>query len=291
MAVERMFLAITRPDGACKITDNVKHKTVHHIHTTPSQPVAVKPRRLSRDRLNAAKKEFESMLRLGICRPSESSWASPYHMVHKKDVVLSSSARTKAPLNDLLKNNIKGKKLIAWNDTADAAEMVYGEPLRLPGEFLASTSTRDIDDSANFIRELRQHFQAIRPVSGTRHGKRKLFVFKDLATASHVFVKHDASGGPLQLPYEVVSRAEKHFTLAMRGRNVPVSIDRLKPAYIIPEDIAAPEDNLDGDDTFIPTTPGDDQAPLQQEPSSPPACRTRSGRRVRFTKRYQAGFS
>ncbi|XP_074042701.1 uncharacterized protein [Leptinotarsa decemlineata] len=185
----------------------------------------------------------------------------------------------------------------AWKEDlqATAAEMVYVEPLRLPGEFLASTSTRDIDDAADFIRELRQHFQALRPVSGTRHGERKLFVFKDLATASHVFVRHDASGGPLQLPndgpYEVVSRAKKHFTFAMRGRNVPVSSDRLKPAYIIPEDIAAPVDDLDDDETFIPTIPGDNQAPLQQEPASPPAFRTRSGRRVRFTESYQAGFN
>nr|XP_023027063.1 uncharacterized protein LOC111515059 [Leptinotarsa decemlineata] len=78
----QQFLAITRPDGACKVTDNVKHKTVHHIHTTPGQPVAAKPRCLPWDRLNAAK-EFESMLRLGVCRPSEGSWASPLHMVPK----------------------------------------------------------------------------------------------------------------------------------------------------------------------------------------------------------------
>nr|XP_023015222.1 uncharacterized protein LOC111504763 [Leptinotarsa decemlineata] len=115
----------------------------------------------------------------------------------------------------------------AWKEDlqATSAEMMYREPLRLPDEFLLTTSTGDIDDSADFTRELRQHFQALRPVSGTRHVERKLFVFKDLATASHVLVRHDASGGPLQLPYdgpyEVVSRAEKHFTLAMRGRNVP----------------------------------------------------------------------
>nr|XP_023020740.1 uncharacterized protein LOC111509260 [Leptinotarsa decemlineata] len=166
---------------------------------------------------------------------------------------------------------------------------------RLPGEFLASTSTRDIDDSADFIRELRQHFQARRPVSGTRLGERKFFVFKDLATASHVFVRYDATGGPLLLPYdgpyEVVSRTDKHFTLAMRGRNVPVSIDSLKPAYIIPEEFAEPEDDLDDDETFIPITPGDNQAPLQQEPASPSAFMKRSGRRVRFTERYQAGFN
>lgn len=52
---------------------------------TKGNPVFAKPRRLDPLRLNAAKREFEFLMRNGICRPSSSNWASPLHMVPKKD--------------------------------------------------------------------------------------------------------------------------------------------------------------------------------------------------------------
>lgn len=60
----------------------VKHTVVHHI-TTNGPPVFSRPRRLAADKLRHAKAEFDHMLQLGIVRPSESSWASPLHMVPK----------------------------------------------------------------------------------------------------------------------------------------------------------------------------------------------------------------
>lgn len=53
--------------------------------TTPGPPEASRPRRLAPDRLKAAKREFESMVRFGIARPSSSSWAAPLHMVPKSN--------------------------------------------------------------------------------------------------------------------------------------------------------------------------------------------------------------
>ena len=61
----------------------IKHQVTHHI-TTIGPPVFAHPRRLSPERLKAARKEFEHMLQLGIIHPSSSSWASPLHMVLKK---------------------------------------------------------------------------------------------------------------------------------------------------------------------------------------------------------------
>jgi len=43
-----------------------------------------KPRRLSPEKLSIAKKEFESMIEMGICGPSKSQWASPLQVVRKK---------------------------------------------------------------------------------------------------------------------------------------------------------------------------------------------------------------
>ncbi|XP_039313497.1 uncharacterized protein LOC120359571 [Solenopsis invicta] len=48
----------------------------HHIATS-GPPVAERPRRLAPDKLTATKAEFKRLMSLGICRPSNSSWASP----------------------------------------------------------------------------------------------------------------------------------------------------------------------------------------------------------------------
>lgn len=59
--------------------------SVEHRIITTGQPVFARPRRLSPEKLTAAKAEFDSLMKLGICRPSSSNWASPLHMVRKPD--------------------------------------------------------------------------------------------------------------------------------------------------------------------------------------------------------------
>lgn len=54
----------------------------HHIETK-GPPVYAVVRRLSTDRYKSAKKDFENMVKIGICRPSKSPWASALHIVSK----------------------------------------------------------------------------------------------------------------------------------------------------------------------------------------------------------------
>ena len=61
------------------------HSIVHHIRTTPGAPVTSRPLRLALDRLRIAKSEFQEMLRNGTARHSNNPWASPLHLVPKKE--------------------------------------------------------------------------------------------------------------------------------------------------------------------------------------------------------------
>lgn len=60
----------------------IQHNTTHFIETK-GLPVFAKARRLSPENLRIAKREFQLMIEQGVCRPSNSSWASPLHMVQK----------------------------------------------------------------------------------------------------------------------------------------------------------------------------------------------------------------
>lgn len=75
------FPSLTKPRNT---EQPVKHNVTHHIVTT-GPPVTARPRRLSSKRLQAARREFEHMLQLGIVRPSSSNHSSPLHMVPKDD--------------------------------------------------------------------------------------------------------------------------------------------------------------------------------------------------------------
>ncbi|XP_067209947.1 uncharacterized protein [Linepithema humile] len=75
------FVQITQEGNKPIVTDESTFR--HHI-VTQGPPVAGKARRLPPEKYKAAKEEFEYMLQRGICRPSNSPWASPLHMVKKK---------------------------------------------------------------------------------------------------------------------------------------------------------------------------------------------------------------
>ncbi|GFW39744.1 hypothetical protein TNCV_4522341 [Trichonephila clavipes] len=75
---------LTKPNLVNRV---VKHGVKHHIPTT-GQPVYSKARQLAPDKLKLAKQEFQFMLYNDIIRPSKSQWASPLHLVNKKDGTL-----------------------------------------------------------------------------------------------------------------------------------------------------------------------------------------------------------
>lgn len=66
---------------------NLKPKThcVTHCIETKGPPVYSKARRLSPEKLKVVKSQFETLLQQGVIRPSNSPYASPIHLVPKKN--------------------------------------------------------------------------------------------------------------------------------------------------------------------------------------------------------------
>ena len=164
-----------------------------------------------------------------------------------------------------------------------AAEMVYGVPLKLPGEFFRNSgATGEPHLQPDFVQQLRFQMRKLRPPSCTHRGSKDVFVQKDLLTTSHVFVRTDAVRKPLEQPYKgpfkVISRSDKFFVIDLGSRNDSISIDRLKPAFVLQDLPSEPS-------TAAPIT-AQAQNVSETVKTIKPQQITRSGRRVRFVERY-----
>ena len=119
------------------------------------------------------------------------------------------------------------------------AELMYGDPLRLPGEFFETTNNaRELSSTelSSFAGQLRDKMHRIRPPPTSHHAIRPSYVPRDLRTCKYVFVRIDAVMTPLQRPYQgpysVIERHPKYFVINFGNRTDSVSIDRLKPAMV-----------------------------------------------------------
>nr|XP_010779194.1 PREDICTED: uncharacterized protein LOC104953860 [Notothenia coriiceps] len=97
------------------------------------------------------------------------------------------------------------------------AEMVYGQPLRVPGEFLPKAAVPWSPTAQRvFLQDAAEAFVPVR-------------------SAGHVFIRHDAHRGPLQPPYDgpfrVLEQGDKHLVVDMGGKAETVSVDRVKAAH------------------------------------------------------------
>jgi len=75
---------------------------------------------------------------------------------------------------------------------ATSAELVYGEPLRLPGECFAATDpTSGPESQPDLLRRLQENISRLRPTPASRHTTPTSFVYKELKDCSHVFLRDD----------------------------------------------------------------------------------------------------
>lgn len=175
----------------------------------------------------------------------------------------------------------------AWKEdlSASTAELVYGEPLKLPGDFFEPIASKQIDYT-DFLDRFRLHMKKLQPTPVARHGSKKIFVFKDLSTVSHVFLRQDFVRKSLQPPYagpfRVIERNDKFFKIDIGGKIVTVSIDRLKPAYILMNEPG----NTKITPSAVPTIKDTIVAvPSPRQETKDPAV-SRSGRHIRLPSKF-----
>ncbi|KAK2577595.1 hypothetical protein KPH14_012706 [Odynerus spinipes] len=128
------------------------------------------------------------------------------------------------------------------------AELLYGTPLRVPGEFF-----EDVDYTVELemvVQEFCNRARKVRAQPTTHYTRRNSFVHQSLQHASHVFVRDDAQRKPLQQPYTgphkiVERRNERVFVVQMDRKDIVVSTERLKPAYLPADDTPPEEETLE----------------------------------------------
>lgn len=184
----------------------------------------------------------------------------------------------------------------AHKDDLDAspAEMIYGTTIKLPGEFFEEAKNDHL--SSDFTQELRRVMEQLRPVPASNHSKEKVFIQKDLAKCTHVFIRDDkvrtAIKQPYDGPYKIIRRTDKNFDVQVNKRIVKVSIDRVKAAHISAEDF---EDHSKSHSTNnamkTPIAQNPKPPKTNPAPSSETPYTTRSGRTVHFPKRFATAIT
>ena len=119
-----------------------------------------------------------------------------------------------------------------------AAQLVFGEALRLPGEFFRNPEAARKQSASELTRTIRQLVSDITPTPTAWHRRpddNRPFVSAALASAAQVFVRIDGYKAPLQAPYKgpypVLERGPKAYIVDLDGKTESVAVDRLKPAY------------------------------------------------------------
>ncbi|XP_046998527.1 uncharacterized protein LOC124613847 [Schistocerca americana] len=185
---------------------------------------------------------------------------------------------------------------------SSAAELVYGETLRLPGDFVDAEATETVaTGQPDFLRRLKNHVSKIRPPKATCHGKPPTFMHQDLEQCRHVMFRTEGVKPPLQAPYsgpyEVLQRSAHTMDILVNGKTTTVALNWVKPACVFPDAPLAAAPRPRRPPTAVPDTSATSPAPALQHPPPntaqhrpagavpPPTRTTRSGRRVHFPAR------
>ena len=178
------------------------------------------------------------------------------------------------------------------------SELVFGQPVRLPGEFFEESSATDMPDD-HFSDNLAKFIRSVK-FSPSRTSNHPTYVNPALfnPATTHVYIRVDRCLPPLHPtytgPYQVIQRHNKYFELNLRTHTERVTIDRLKPAYL---SISTLNQTSSSIESHLPTTVEVNlQTPLSNSDSPhintprqfsiTPQTYTRRGRKINVPSRY-----
>lgn len=170
-----------------------------------------------------------------------------------------------------------------------AAEITYGRNLRLPGDFYDSSSNNYLNDKHSLVENIRDSIKTLKPINKSHSNSRSFFVHPDLKSCDYVFVRDDTVRKPLKPPYDgpyrVIKRGSKVYDILINSKLVSISIDRLKPAYVLSDsDDAvglAPADAARDAPAGVPPP-----TTSQSQTATPHVYKTRSGRLIKPPTRF-----
>ena len=179
----------------------LKNFGIEHIHTTAYHPIS-----------NGIIERFHRQLKCSLAaHPSPELWTDSLPMV-----LLGIRSAVKEDLQ------------------CSSAELVYGSPLRLPGEFFDHT-TSSCDNHDSFLFRLRHAVDSFKPPTSRTYNSYS-YIPHQLQNCEFVFIRIDHHRPPLTPrydgPFRVKQRKDRSFLIQRSNRVEWVSIDRLKPAFV-----------------------------------------------------------
>lgn len=162
-----------------------------------------------------------------------------------------------------------------------AAQLTYGCSIRLPAEFYCNVDNK-VTDSHVMLDRIKDTIRKMKPKQFDHHRSNDFFVSTDLKNCEFVFVQRIGKTSlqtPYEGPYKVIKRKDKVFRIKLDDREVNMSIDRLKPAYLLEDRIYSPQN------ITVPSTTQADSGNAPPVHSAAPYI-TRSGRTVKRSVRF-----
>lgn len=140
---------------------------------------------------------------------------------------------TALPVLQLLWNNCPSS-----NDQYTPAQKAFGKSNRLPNDLIEDNDLRETQLSNDQFKKILQDMHSLKPHK-IQHKiiPKNLFTFKDLQSATHVWLKNDNKENKYDTcftgPYKIIERSEDYYTLQHdNGQLRKHNICKLKLAYL-----------------------------------------------------------
>ena len=204
---------------------------------------------------------FRALLRLIGCHrvrttayhPAANGMIERWHRTLKAAIMCHSDREWSRTLSTVL----LGLRSNVLDIGSSPAEFVFGATLRIPGEFVLPDDF--VPNPHMFLEEFREHMRKIKPVPIGHKYKRKPFLFKDLASCTHVFLRNYAKKSlerPYSGPHKVLNRtSERVYEIDVNGTSRQVSIENIKPAFFAREDVESIVSDNDSSSNVSGVTP------------------------------------